>query len=234
MTATLVAVVAAAVVQGTIGMGFGMVLVPVLAVMAPGTLPAAPLLLSLPLMALIAARERGDLDRKGLPRLLAGRALGTLAAVWLLLVLTDAALEVLFGLVILGVVALSVSRPAVRPTTGTQVGAGALSGLFATTAAIGGPPVALLYQGRPGPQVRSTLAVVFLLGGLLSIASLFVAERLRLEHLLLTLLLTPAMLAGFLLSRPLARFIDRGWLRPAVLTFAAAAAVLAIARGLAS
>ena len=221
-----------AVVQGSIGIGFGIVLVPVLALVAPDTLPATALLLTLPLAALTAYRERAAIYRPGLPALFVGRILGTAAAVGLLVVLSEAALEILFGLVIIGVVGLSVSQPHVPFSRASQVGAGATSGLFATTAAIGGPPMALLYQHRPGPELRATLGTIFLLGGALSLGGLVLADRLEVAHAVLALLLVPAMFAGFLLSRPLARVLDARWLRPAVLTFAAAGGVLALVRGL--
>ena len=233
LAVTLVSVVTGALVQGTIGIGFGIVVVPVLALVAPATLPAVPLLVAMPLVALISYRERDAVDRRGLPRLLVGRVLGTAAAVGLLVALSDAALEVLFGLVVLAVVGLSLLRAEVRPTPSTQLLAGTASGLFATTAAIGGPPAALLYQSRPGPEVRATLSLLFLLGGLISLAGLLLAGRLSPAHLALAALFTPAMVAGFALSRPLGRRVDTGWLRPAVLLFAGAAGVLAVVRGLA-
>ncbi len=232
LAVTLVSVVAGALVQGTIGIGFGIVVVPVLALVAPAALPAVPLVIAMPLVALISYRERHAVDRRGLPRLLVGRVLGTAAAVGLLVALSDAALEMLFGLVVLAVVALSLLRAEVRPTPTAQLLAGTASGLFATTAAIGGPPAALLYQSRPGPEVRATLSLLFLLGGLISLAGLVLAGRLSLAHLGLAALLAPAMVAGFALSRPLGRRVDTGWLRPGVLLFAGAAGVLAVVRGL--
>ncbi|WP_165491947.1 TSUP family transporter [Egibacter rhizosphaerae] len=232
VVAVSVVVACAAIVQGTVGIGFGIVLVPALALLAPTALPATPLLLAVALTALTARRERSAIDRDGFPALLAGRLVGTVIAVVVLLAVTEALLEVLFGTVILGVVALNVARPRVPVTRTTRLLAGTGSGLFATTAAIGGPPVALLYQHRPGPEVRSTLAALFFIGTLLSLAGLSVAGRLQLDHALLALVLLPALLAGFAVSRPLRRWLDGGWLRLAVLAFAAIGGVLAIARGL--
>lgn len=224
-------VVAGALVQGTIGIGFGIVLVPGLTLLAPASVPATPLLLALPLTVLIAHRERSAIDRQGLPVLLVGRILGTIAAVVLLIWLTESALEILFGLVILGVIPLSLASPDIPFTRTNQLAAGATSGLFATTAAIGGPPAALLYQRRPGPELRATLGALFLVGGLISIIGLLAAQRLAVDHLALALVLAPAMVIGFALSRPLARVLDARWLRPAVLTFAGAAGALAVLRG---
>src|SRR5680860_1175752 len=139
---TVVAVVAGAIVQGSVGMGFGTVLVPVLAVVAPAMLPATVLLLAFVLTGLMVLRERAAIDASGIPLLLVGRMMGTGIAVWLLVSLS----------------------PSVRPTLLAKLTAGTASGLFSTTAGIGGAPVAVLYQTRPGPQLRSTLAAFFLLG----------------------------------------------------------------------
>src|SRR3546814_15753694 len=61
----------------------------------------------------------------------------------------------------------------VRPPT--QLVAGVVSGVTGTAAGIGGPPLALLYQHRPGSTIRSTLAAAFLVGTALSLATLAVA-----------------------------------------------------------
>ncbi len=224
-------VAVAALVQGTVGLGFGIVLVPGLALLAPASLPATPLLLTVALTALTAHREWDGIDREGFAQLITGRVLGTVGAVGVLLVLTEAALEVLFGAVILGVVLLNVVSPRIPVTAGTRLVAGTASGLFATTAAVGGPPVALLYQHRPGGELRGTLAALFFVGALLSLVGLVPAGRLDWSHAVLAAILLPAMLLGFAASRPLRPWLDRGWLRPAVLAFAALAGILAIVRG---
>lgn len=222
---------AGALAQSTIGIGFGILMVPVLIIVAPDLLPALPLILATVLSFAIVLRERGDVDMKGLPALFVGRVVGTLLAVWLLVSLTGPALEVLFGVVIVVVVVVSALRPAITPTRTAKVIGGAVSGVFATTAAIGGPPVAVLYSGRPGPEVRSTLGVLFAAGSAMSLVALIPAGRLSWGHLLVGLLMLVPAAVGFAMSGPLARFMEGRWLRPSILAFAAAGGVLAIIRG---
>lgn len=228
----VLAVLGGTLAQGSVGMGVGLVVVPALAIIEPGLLPAVPILVAMPLTILIAVRERQSIDRGGIPLLMVGRVLGTMLAVLLLTSLSESALEMLFGIVVLGVVGLSIRLPRIDPTPPAKLAASTVSGLFATTAAIGGPPLALLYQHRSGPEIRSTLNVVFLLGGIIALIGLVAADRLSLWHVGIAALLFPATLAGFALSRPLGRFLDRGWLRPTVLAFAAGGAIFAIVRSL--
>src|SRR5690606_39990084 len=62
----------------------------------------------------------------------------------------------------------SAAAPALPVHRSTQLAAGMVSGTTGTAAGIGGPPIALLYQHRAGPVVRSTLSATFLVGTVLS------------------------------------------------------------------
>ncbi len=229
---TVLSVVAGALAQSTVGMGIGIVMVPVLAVIAPDLLPAMPLILATALSLAMIRREWSSIDLRGLPPLIVGRILGTVAAAGLLVILTGRALEIMFGVVIVVVVLVSAFRPVIQPTSSAKFLGGAASGLFATTAAIGGPPIAVLYQGRPGPEVRSTLAVIFSFGSALSLIALIPAGRISWEHLVLGAFLLVPTGIGFAISGPLARFLEGRWLRPSILTFAAAGGLMALVRGI--
>jgi uncharacterized membrane protein YfcA len=102
-----------------------------------------------------------------------------------------------------------------------------------TAAGIGGPPLALLYQHHEGPVVRSTLAASFFFGTILSLTSLAIAREVSWDHLLLGAILAPVVVLGVVGSRALRPVLDRGWLRRAVLVFAAISAIVAIVNGLA-
>jgi uncharacterized membrane protein YfcA len=232
VSVTVLAAIVGALAQSTLGLGFGVVLVPVLALIAPDQLPAVPLLLAPILCFAMIRRERGDIDVSGLPPLLVGRVLGTAGGIWLLIVLAGPSLEVLFGVVIVVVVLISGLRPAVQPTSPAQFLGGVVSGVFGTTAAIGGPPVAILYQGRPGPEVRSTMAVIYAIGSVLSLIGLVLARRIDRSNVLLSVALLVPTIIGFAISGPLARALEGRWLRPSILAFAGSAGVLAIFRGL--
>ncbi len=228
----VVAVFAGATVQGSIGFGMNLVAVPVVALVDPTALPATLVLAGLPVSTLMVRREHHAIDRPGVGWILLGRIPGTILGAWVVTVASRGALSVILGAgVLLAVAMTSLGRP-VPITATTSTAAGLVSGTMGTAAAIGGPPLALLYQHRDGETMRSTLAASFLIGTAMSVATLSIAGALTWRHVRLALALTPGIGAGVALSTRLAARIDATWLRPAVLTFAAATGIVAILNGL--
>ncbi|HYY43932.1 MAG TPA: sulfite exporter TauE/SafE family protein [Actinomycetota bacterium] len=221
-----------ALIQGSVGFGFALVVVPVLTLMDPTTLPATILILAVPLTLVMSIRERGSIDGSGLLLILAGRVVGTAAGVWLLVIVPDSRLAVLLGAVLLASVLMSAVTPPSDAAESGKLLAGIASGIMGTAAAIGGPPLALAYQSRPGPQLRSTLAASFVVGSLISLAALWITGQIRVAQVLLALELLPAVAAGLYLSRRTIGILDHRWLRPAVLAFAGAAGLLTLLEGL--
>ena len=78
-------------------------------------------------------------------------------------------------------------------------------------------------------RFRSTLAIYFAAGAVMSLTALAFAGRVGAHELRLGLLLWPGVVAGFLLSKPLTRYLDDGRTRAMVLAISAAAALLLIA-----
>ncbi len=236
-TAPELAIAAAAVgigglIQGSIGFGLSLVSVPVVAVIEPRALPATMLILAIPFTGAMAFKERQNIDVPGFWLIAIGRLPGTAAAVWFLSVVTEQELSIVIGTAVIVAVAFSVFAPAVPLSTTTRLVAGAISGLMGTAAAIGGPPLAIAYQRRPGPELRSTLALSFVLGSAISLAALWASGHVELGHLVLAAWLLPGLSLGLWLAGRLHAFLDKGWLRPAVLTFAAISGAIAIIRSL--
>ena len=128
--------------------------------------------------------------------------------------------------------ALASAGVRVEPGRGGRVVAGFVSGITGTIAGIGGPPVALAYQRRPGAEIRATLSVTFVAGLLLSLGALAVAGEIAGWQLALALALLPAVVLGLWASRAVAGRLDPRRVRPLILLFAGAAGVAAIARSL--
>jgi hypothetical protein len=226
-----VAVAIGALVQGSVGFGFALVSAPVIALVEPGALPATVLLLSVPLNVAVAWQERAHADLTGFHHLIGGLVVGTGGGTVIMATMSTASLSAVFGGAIIAMAGLSAIRPA-REHHGhpVRMAAGVASGLINTVSGTGGPPIALLYHRRPGPQLRSTLAMAFLVALALALTGLVIAGRLRWEHFVVALALVPALATGLVVSRVVARFLDRRWLQPAVLTFAAASGLAALLR----
>ena len=215
-----VAVAAAACVHGALGFGLGTVAAPVLALVDERFVPGPLLCVGLVLTLLVAARERGALDVRGVRWAIAGRVPGTLVGAVAVASLPQRGLILLFAVLVLAGVALSVAGLRVEPTRSANFGAGAASGFMGTITSVGGPAMALLYQREDGARLRSTLALFFVFGAGLSLATLTVTGAFGGDELGLGLSLLPPTLLGFALSAASARWLDRGRTRAAILWFA--------------
>jgi uncharacterized membrane protein YfcA len=118
-------------------------------------------------------------------------------------------------------VAISVSGFSLALNARNLLATGVLSGIMGTTAAIGGPPIALVYQRQKGPRIRGTLSLIFVVGTIISLISLAVIGRFGLHEIKLALILIPGVLIGFSVSHHTKNILDRGFMRPAVLIISA-------------
>jgi hypothetical protein len=226
-----VAVCVGALVQGALGFGSNLVAVPVLALLNPETLPATLALVVLPMTLVMVAREHDAIDRSGATWIMVGRLPGTALGAWVVAVVAGSTLAIVLGVGVLMAVVMTALSPPVPVNRWTTATAGVASGALGTATSIGGPPLALLYQHHEGRILRSTLAVTFALGTVLSLAGLAIAGAIELWHVALAAALLPGLLAGLALSRFVVGRLEGRWLRPTVLVFAAVTAVLAIFRG---
>ena len=228
----LVASAVGGVIQGAIGFGFALVAVPTIALVEPDAIPVTVMLMAVPMTIVMALRERAHIDVGGFATIMVGRVVGIAGGVLLLELVPESGLTVLVGVMIMLGVALSVGGLDIEPQRWVNVGAGVLSGVMGTTSAIGGPALAVVYQRRPGPELRSTLALSYLAGIVIAVGALAAVGRVEGWHVWLALELVPALLLGLWLSFRLAPVLDRGWLRPSVLAFAAISGVVIVGRGL--
>jgi uncharacterized membrane protein YfcA len=106
--------------------------------------------------------------------------------------------------------------------------AGAITGITETATGIGGPPLALIYQHHPGPVLRSTMALCFLVGEVMSLGLLALTGRLDAGQLWAAAWLLPALAVGALVSQMLHRRLDGAKLRVAMLVFAVVSGVVCL------
>ncbi len=232
--AIFAAVASGALVQGSIGFGLNLIAVPVIAVYQPAALPAAGIILALPMTLGSALREYTHIDHAAVLWTTLGRLPGVVLGAWVVSRLTPDALSLLVGGVVVFAVLISMVSITLTIDRSSQAAAGFLGGLMGTASSIGGPPMALLYQSEPGPRVRATLGAAFLVGTGISLAALGAVGEVAAFHWQFGGAMVPAVLLGLFASRFSHSWLDRGWLRPGVLVFSALAGIGVIVRGLSS
>ena len=89
-----------------------------------------------------------------------------------------------------------------------------------------------MFDQESGKKIRGTLAAVFLIGTLMAIISLVIIGRFGYKELHLSVISFPAMILGFYLSGKTAKYLDRGFLRPAVLIISTLSAIVVIIKSL--
>lgn len=226
------AVLVGSAVQGSIGLGLGLIAAPVVSLLDPTLIPGAVLIPTALLPTLTLGLEWRHIDLSGVSWALAGRMLGTVGGVWIVAVLAPQTLGALVGMIVLLAVALTVSTVHVRPTPATLSVAGLVSGVSGTATSIGGPPVALVYQHAPGPRVRSTLSAYFVVGVFVSLGALALGGQLAQRDVVFGLSLLPFVVVGFLLAHPLRRLVDGHRLRAALLIVVTVSGLVLVVRPL--
>jgi uncharacterized membrane protein YfcA len=94
--------------------------------------------------------------------------------------------------------------------------------------------MALVYQHEEGPRIRATISAIFIIGGMMTLAGLWWAERFHTVELLLGITLMPGVVLGFYISRHTTSRMDPEHVRPALLAASAVCALVVIIRALAA
>ena len=232
--AVLTVVFVGAIVQAGMGMGFGLTVAPILALLDPALVPVATLWLGGATSLAGAWRERSGIVWREVAIGAGGRALGVTAGIAILIHLTDRGLfSLVFGLVIALAVALSVIGITLAMNARNLTVMGFASGTMGAITSVGAPPLALIYQGVPAARARPTLAAFFVLGCVLNLAGAYGIGYGGWRDIGLALFMAPAAIAGIWAGRKLTARFD-GSYRGLLLAVSGVAALALIARGVAS
>lgn len=230
--AVLVIVFIGAIVQFGLGMGFGLSVAPLLAIIDPELVPAPTLFMGFLTATIGAWRESDQIvwHEVGLGTM--GRSVGIVAAVLVLASLPNRSLfELVFGLMVGLAVLFSIAGWRLG-FTHLNIGAmGFVSGVMGTITSVGAPPMAIVYQSRAATSARPTLAAFFAFGCALSLVGLYVSGWAGIQQFLLALIMLPGVGAGYLASRYLKGAFDKKFSRY-LLTIAAMASIILVIRGL--
>jgi uncharacterized membrane protein YfcA len=227
-------VTVASAIQGVIGFGLAVISAPILLLLNPIFLPGPMLIAGMLLTVLVAVRDREHVVWDEVAVGSSGRALGTLPAAIALRLMSAEAYDLLFAIVVLVGVLISIVGWRMQLTLRNIFLTGVGSGFISTVSAVGGPPMALVYQHEKGPRLRGTLSAMFTIGTVISVIGLWWANRFGSAELTLGMLMAPAVIAGFWLSKYLTGHIDEAHTRPAILVLSALAAFIILFRSLAA
>ncbi len=221
-----------AMIQSIAGFGLGLLAGPTLAALDPALVPAPVLIVTFALGCIIVVRDWGRIAWQEVGLLTGGRWLGALPAAALVAYVNLTLFYIIFGIMVLVGVALSLAGRTARFTNRNLLLAGVGSGVMGTFASIGAPPILMVYQQSRTEQARGTLAVVFGIGGLLSVLALTIFGEVGAADLVLAAILLPAVVVGFALARPVGRMLAASSLRWFAIGASTLAAFYLIGRGL--
>jgi len=219
-------------IQASVGLGFGLLVTPILAMVDTDFVPGSVLVAIIPLTLSVAIGSFADIDHRGAGLAVLGRVPGVVLGTVVVATVSDRSIAIGLAIAVLIAVAMSVWLPSVAVTPKRTIAAGTVSGFMGTTTGVGGPPMALLFQRLDPATVRATLSAYFFAGTLLSIMSLTIAGEIGLRQWRLALLLTPGVVVGILASRWLRPYLSGRWFRPSLLALCAASALVLLVQEL--
>lgn len=226
----LAIIMAASAIQATVGMGMALIGVPLLALVDPRFIPGPMLLAGLVQTVASAYRARHHLDSKDLGWSVAGLAAGTLVGAVILANFSGPSLPRLFGALVLTAVAISASGVRIAATRRAFLIAGGAAGVMGTMVGIHGPPIALVLQNAKPDTIRAMLSAFFTVAGAGAVVALVAVGLFGTRELVLTAILVPGVLAGFLIAPLFGRFVAGRAMRIAILAVSAAGGVMLILR----
>lgn len=225
-------VICGAFLQSLIGLGFVMLVAPFMVMYDPDFVPVPMLLVGTFLPLLIVWRDHKTIDFTGIKSAVVGRIIGNILAVWLITIISQNTFMLIFGGLVIFTVVLSSYTFNIRPTSVSVGIAGLFSGLMGTLAALGGPPMAIVYQNQKGAVIRATLSGFFVIGTLLSLVFLSIAGKVSLNDFKLFAYMVPGVLIGFYLSQYAVDYVDRGYIRKAMLSVSFLAGILVVVKAI--
>lgn len=214
----VVAVTAAgAIVQGSAGIGLGLVASPVLLSLDPAFGPGPLLLGGLVVGARHIAAEWDDLDRPTLRRSLIGLPVGIVAGLGLLRVMATDTLSLTIGVMICAASLFLLSGVRVARSNSSDVLTGVASAFTSITAALPGPPLVIGLADLAPRSLRCTVSVFVAITSAFAFVGLVIIDRFGSHEAMLLALMVPGLVLGVFASRWTRPLLDRHWFRPAIL-----------------
>jgi len=225
-------VVFASVLQVSIGMGFGMLASPLIALVKPDLVPGSILAMGLFVAFSGAWRERRNISHNELKLGVVGRVIGSIMAFGLLIIIPNVeSFLIVFGVLMLVAIGMAAFGQNITFTDKSLLNLSILSGLMGSITAVGAPPMALIYHDRDPSIVRPTLNAFFFSGSVLGLISLGFSGWISTQDFIAAMIFLPAMFIGILISAPFKK-LPSGVLSKLLLGMSALASIMLIFRGL--
>jgi uncharacterized membrane protein YfcA len=227
----MLAIMAGAAAQATIGMGLNLFATGILALIDPVFVPGPVLVQSFLLSIAASARLRDDIDVREVGLAIGGLLAGTALAASILAIVASEHLSRLFGGLIVAAVAITTFGVRLPLTDATVFAASAASGIMGTIAGVHGPPIALIYQRASPKRIRATLLPFFAAASPISIGALVAVGLFGWRELTASLLLLPGLACGYMVAPVLANALSPATVRAAILAISAASGATLLFRG---
>ena len=159
--------------QGLIGYGLGMFCAPLLFLIDPTLVPAPLILISTVITVIMLYRDKSHLQFNQVSWAMKGGFIGVVGAGLILRIATKDQFELVFGLLILAAVIISVLGFTPKVNKTNNVIAGFTSGFMGTLTAVGGPPMALLYQHGELKNIKANLTAFWLFLNIIAVTPSF-------------------------------------------------------------
>lgn len=230
------AVFFAAVVRGTTGFGFALVLAPILLLLIePKSVVVVDLLLGLLSNIVVVVTSLRNIRWRWITPMLAGVVFGIPLGVFTIATISSSALKVMIGVVVL-VFAIPLALGFTRafrhekPVAGL---AGFAGGFLASSTSLGGPPVVLFMHNQDWRKetIHPSLAACFLLMTAGSLVGLLISGLVRLPTVLTAASLVPALLVGIGVGMVAFRRINERVFRALSVAIVVGAGIVAVLSG---
>lgn len=222
----------AAIVQASLGMGYGLTAAPLLALVDPIFVPVATIVIGMVSSTIGAVGERSQIIWRDVLLAVTGRLAGAAIAVVIIAQVADKnGFSILFGGAVGVAVLLSAFGHSLKKTSHSLIAMGSVSGVMGTITGVGAPPLALVYQGSYAGQARSTLAAIFAIGCGCSLIMLMTIDWVGVRDLAIAASMLPPMLLGTAVGQKIRAGFEQRY-RIALLTLSGAAAVMLVVKGL--
>ncbi len=219
-------------VQGVLGFGFAVIASPIIVQINPNLVPQLLALLGLPIALRVFFREKESVDLSKVKPLIVGRLVGGPIGLLLLLNLSEKYLSIAVGVIVLVAGLGSFFGWVINRNNINSFLAGTFSGIFGMVAAVGGPPVALLYRNTKSEEFRPSLNSVFSIGILITLSLLVLSGNLFMDHLLLFVLFLPFVLIGVRVSSSIFSKFSDSFIATSVTYFSVLSGLYVILRNL--